>query len=157
MVAADQQRLSLRQPVGRVACALLVSVQLRRGERKIGPDERPPHSAPGGDGPERLRSPGIDANDAEQMLVDVAHRLRVIAPERMTCQLRVALRVGTAGWRGGALVAVAVLATFAIPVLSDARTGTFTCEIDSQAPVEKASAAMYEITCASSRRTDVFW
>ena len=46
---------------------------------------------------------------------------------------------------------------FRDPVLSDARTGTFTCEIDSQAPVEKASAAMYEITCASSRRTDVFW
>ena len=45
----------------------------------------------------------------------------------MTRQLRVALRVGTAGWRGGAPVAVAVLAAFAIPVLSDARTGTFTC------------------------------
>ena len=100
---------------------------------------------------------GIDANDAEQMLVDVAHRLRVIAPERMTRQLGVALRVGTAGWRGGALVAVAVLAAFAIPVLSDARTGTFTCEIDSQAPVKKASATMCEITCASSRRSDVFW
>ena len=42
-----------------------------------------------------------------------------------------------AHWRGSALVAVAVLA---IPVLADARTGTFTCEIDSQAPAEDASA-----------------
>ena len=80
MVAADQHRLSLRQPVGRVACALLVSVQLRRGERKIGPDERPPIRRPAVTVLNGYAAGGIDANDAEQVLVDGGRIVSVSSP-----------------------------------------------------------------------------
>ena len=80
MVAADQQRLSLRQQAAasRACFSYWFSSGVasgRSGQTSVRPIRRRAVTVLNG-----CAAGGIDANDAEQVLVDVAHRASVSSP-----------------------------------------------------------------------------